>query len=265
MAAIPDSVNEIKIVPAVGRTIYTITVFDGVSTVKKTIDVTSNKRMLAEPKLSGALALCDGQQFSITAAKDAYTGNAPSYQWYVNGAPVAGAINAVYKPEKFAVDSGSTIFCQVTTSYECPIQKVVTTDTGLLEIWPMPAIVSLTEDTSICQNIPVRLKVMTYLADSIHWSPEAGLSNPAVTNPVATPSKTTTYTVTLFTEHGCSVSDKMTMTILPATSVEARYKDVYACNNAAASLGVVAKGVQLSFRWQKFDAVSYTHLTLPTT
>ncbi len=253
LAAVPDSVNEIKIVPAVGRTIYTITVFDGVSTVKKTIDVTSNKRMLAEPKLSGALALCDGQQFSITAAKDAYTGNAPSYQWYVNGAPVAGAINAVYKPEKFAVDSGSTIFCQVTTSYECPVQKVVTTDTGMLEIWPMPAIVSLTEDTSICQNIPVRLKVMTYLADSIHWSPEAGLSNPTVTNPVATPSKTTTYTVTLFTEHGCSVSDKMTMTILPATSVEARYKDVYACNNAAASLAVVAKGVDLKFRWQKFN------------
>ncbi|MDE5703843.1 MAG: hypothetical protein K2H70_03355, partial [Bacteroidales bacterium] len=263
LAAVPDSVNEIKIVPAVGRTIYTIKVFDGVDSVKKTIDVTCNKRMLAQPKLGGALALCDGQQFNITAVKDAYSGSGPTYQWYVNGQAVSGAVGASYQPAKFSVDSGSTIYCEVRPNYACPLAPVVTTDTGVLEIWPMPAIVSMTSDTSICQNIPVRLRVQTYLGDSILWSPAAGLSSTTITSPIATPSKTTTYTATVKTKHGCSVSDKMTMTILPATSVEARYQDVYACNNAAASLAVVAKGVDLSFRWQKYDEETSNWEDLP--
>ncbi|MDE5607115.1 MAG: SprB repeat-containing protein, partial [Bacteroidales bacterium] len=263
LAAAPDT-NEIRFVAPVGTNVYTITVFDGVSTVKKRITVTVNKRMLSQPKITGDTAVCDGNDFVLSVQNDAYAGTSPSYQWYFNGSVVPTAVSGTYKPDKNLVDSGVTqIYCRVTTSYDCPVQKTVNTEPVTLHIWPMPAIASISADTQICQNIPVRLKVMTFQADSVHWSPEKGLSSATVTNPVATPAKTTTYTATAFTKHGCQVSESMTMTILPATSVQARYKDVYACNNAAAALPVVSKGVDLKFRWQKFNKTANDWDELP--
>jgi gliding motility-associated-like protein len=43
------------------------------------------------------------------------------------------------------------------------------------------------------------------------WTPTTGLSNPAIANPIATLSQTTTYTVTAYTAQGCSSSDQVTV------------------------------------------------------
>ncbi|MCC9166095.1 gliding motility-associated C-terminal domain-containing protein [Pontibacter harenae] len=49
---------------------------------------------------------------------------------------------------------------------------------------------------------------------SYHWAPEASLSDPTIPNPVAKPKETTTYTVTVVTEAGCSFTDEVTITVL---------------------------------------------------
>jgi gliding motility-associated-like protein len=46
------------------------------------------------------------------------------------------------------------------------------------------------------------------------WSPATGLSNPKIANPVAKPQVTTTYTVTVTTQNGCSSTDEVTITVL---------------------------------------------------
>ena len=49
------------------------------------------------------------------------------------------------------------------------------------------------------------------------WSPAAGLSNPNIANPVATPAVTTTYTVTITSAAlGCSTSTPVTITVTPS-------------------------------------------------
>ena len=52
------------------------------------------------------------------------------------------------------------------------------------------------------------------------WSPTAGLSNPNILNPIVSPSSTTTYTLTVIDELGCTSTDQMTVYV---TSDECTY------------------------------------------
>ncbi|MBC5993409.1 Ig-like domain-containing protein [Pontibacter cellulosilyticus] len=47
------------------------------------------------------------------------------------------------------------------------------------------------------------------------WSPAAGLSDPNIATPVASPRETTTYKVTVTSEYGCVSTDEVTITVLP--------------------------------------------------
>ncbi|WP_207431988.1 gliding motility-associated C-terminal domain-containing protein [Sabulibacter ruber] len=51
------------------------------------------------------------------------------------------------------------------------------------------------------------------------WSPSTGLSNTQISNPVAKPVQTTTYTVTVTTQDGCTSSDQVTITVLQPIAV----------------------------------------------
>jgi hypothetical protein len=52
-----------------------------------------------------------------------------------------------------------------------------------------------------------------------NWSPTAGLSDPAIRNPVATPLATTTYNVTVTDFIGTAVTGSILVTVIPATPV----------------------------------------------
>jgi len=50
---------------------------------------------------------------------------------------------------------------------------------------------------------------------SFNWTPTTGLSNPNIQNPVASPTTTTTYTVTLSNAGGCTINRTQTVTVVP--------------------------------------------------
>ncbi|GAA4302851.1 hypothetical protein GCM10023183_14890 [Nibribacter koreensis] len=54
---------------------------------------------------------------------------------------------------------------------------------------------------------------------SYQWSPSIGLNNDKIANPVAKPKTTTTYTVTVTTAEGCTSTDQVTITVLPAVEI----------------------------------------------
>ncbi len=66
----------------------------------------------------------------------------------------------------------------------------------------------------ICEGTSTQLQVVSN-AIQYAWSPATGLSNPGIANPVANPSVTTTYTVTL-TLGNCSVTIPYTVNVNPA-------------------------------------------------
>ncbi len=71
----------------------------------------------------------------------------------------------------------------------------------------------ISPDKSICLGQSVALE--TGEGISFEWTPTAGLSNPNISNPIASPIETTTYTVSITTPNGCVKEQKVTITVLP--------------------------------------------------
>lgn len=67
-------------------------------------------------------------------------------------------------------------------------------------------------DTSICigNSVPLFATGGTTYA----WSPSTGLSNPNISNPVATPTQTTTYSVVITTAAGCIYNESVTIQVI---------------------------------------------------
>ena len=71
---------------------------------------------------------------------------------------------------------------------------------------------------------------------SCSWSPTAGLSNPNICNPVANPSSTTTYTVTVTDINSCTATDQVVVTVDPNTTlavIPTFSSDNGSCNGSA--------------------------------
>jgi len=79
------------------------------------------------------------------------------------------------------------------------------------------------------------------------WSPAGSLSNPNIANPVATPTVTTTYTLTVTDNAGCSSTDPVTVTVPPVLQDISLQNIVvpngsYVCYNATQTITVAGGG-----------------------
>ncbi|MEZ4915286.1 MAG: hypothetical protein R2798_14645 [Chitinophagales bacterium] len=106
----------------------------------------------------------------------------------------------------------NTIFNVVTTDNECGTLN----QTISVLVHPTPT-ASAGTDQSICQGESTQLTATGGI--SYAWSPATGLDNPNIANPTASPTSTTTYTVSVTDENGCTDSDEVTISILPNPSV----------------------------------------------
>jgi len=68
-------------------------------------------------------------------------------------------------------------------------------------------------DTTIVQGQTMGLQARG--GSQYVWTPAEGLNNSTIPNPVARPDRTTTYTVTVTTEDGCTDTDEITITVTP--------------------------------------------------
>lgn len=80
--------------------------------------------------------------------------------------------------------------------------------------------VTASNNVAVCNGTPVNLSATASNAVSYSWTPASSLNNPSVYNPVATPSVTTTYTVSMTDVNGCTAVDSVLVTIqqLPSAS-----------------------------------------------
>ena len=121
-----------------------------------------------------------------------------------------------------------TAFPTETTTYTVTITDengCTDTDEVIVFVNTRPT-VNAGNDVTICANAFTRLSAsgaMTYT-----WSPTIGLSNPNIANPIATPSVTTTYTVTGTTVNGCANIDQVTVEVMENTGISAG-NDVTTC------------------------------------
>lgn len=139
--------------------------------------------------------ICEGTQVQLT------TTGAAAYSW----SPATGLSNPnVANPIATPLTTTEYIVTGTTTN-NCTAK-----DTVLITVNPKP-IVTITNDTTICQNASVQL--LATGGTSYVWTPAGSLSNPAIANPVATPATNTKYFVTVTNAANCSTIDSVSIDV----------------------------------------------------
>ena len=132
-----------------------------------------------------------------------------------------GNSGLVWTPAQ-AMPNSSTIEVNpsFTTTYSATVATsgCSATDEITINVEPFAFPVLTTVDTLICQNSAVILaNAVTGTGTTYEWTPAIGLSDPNISNPIATPDVTTTYTLTATSINGiCEETASVTINVLPA-------------------------------------------------
>jgi len=97
-----------------------------------------------------------------------------------------------------------------------------------------------------------------------HWTPATGLSSAFVANPVASPTQSTLYTVTVTDASGCAVSSSVTVIVNPSPSVDAGLNVAIAPGQSIQLSGSVSGGASpVSVVWSPTAGLSATNIVNP--
>src|ERR1041385_7327467 len=91
------------------------------------------------------------------------------------------------------------------------------------------------------------------------WSPSTGLSNPNISNPVANPTATTTYSVTVTDANGCVNKSTATVTVNPLPVVTATPATI--CINSTGQLSATGGTI---YAWSPATGLSNPNISNPT-
>ncbi len=143
---------------------------------------------------------CAGSPLTLTALA-ANAGNAPNYQWVVNG-KAQGAGHPVYTTAALA--DGDVIACIVLNKAACILPD--TSNNITAHTFPMPVVgpandVTIAPGQTITLGLPVTGDIARY-----SWSPPFGLDKTDIANPIASPEKTTMYSLTVQSTDGCTAT-----------------------------------------------------------
>ena len=106
-------------------------------------------------------------------------------------------------------------------------------------------------DTAICDGASIQLSAsggVTYA-----WSPGAGLSDSTISNPVANPLSTTTYTVTISDAFGCSDSDLLILSVNanPTPTISASGPTTFCVGDSI----ILTSSAAATYSWSSGDTV----------
>jgi gliding motility-associated-like protein len=162
--------------------------------VTATVSVLNNLNV----KTVNDTSICSGASFTATT-----TSNAPNFSW----TPTTGISNALI---------ASPVLTPLrTTSYIVTASQgpCVVRDTLNVNVF-QGAQVNAGSDQTIIVGDAVQLNATGGTGNYL-WTPSAGLSATNISNPVASPTQTTTYTVQLTSANGCASTDDVVINVLP--------------------------------------------------
>ena len=191
--------------------------------VYKTLTVNLADNVIVNVKGGDTLFVCAGATLQLLAS------GASSYFW-----SPPGAVSNPFLSNP-TITPTQNIWLEVTGT----ISSCVDVDSVFIQIIdPSIDVVALT-DTNVCQGTPVFIQANNNVNNTgLVWSPTDGLNNPNSPSPVATPSKTTTYTATISIA-GCTVSDQVTINIDTLFFPTLTTHDTTVCQNYPVQLGNV--------------------------
>ncbi|MCX6258030.1 MAG: gliding motility-associated C-terminal domain-containing protein [Bacteroidia bacterium] len=189
---------------------YSVEVFNGNDQCPHSSDsVTVNLLNLPVVQLPNDTLVCQGTTVQINATGQYIT----DYYWST------GSSNS-----SISVNFPGIYF--VTVTNVCSSAS----DSTTVFMSPTPAL-QITGDTTIFRKESVQLSVNTSPGWTYHWSPGTGLSDSLIANPIATPTVTTTYYVTVTDSLGCTGHASMTITVVERPLPQLTVYNTFTPNN----------------------------------
>ncbi|MCO6499982.1 MAG: gliding motility-associated C-terminal domain-containing protein [Vicingus serpentipes] len=185
--------------------------------------------------------LCDNMSLQLIASGGA------SYTW----TPSTGLNNAAI-PNPVATPTSDITY----TVTGVGANGCTNIDTLHISLIPAP-IPTITSDTSVC--IGSNMQLLASGGVNYLWSPTSGLNNPNISNPIATPSATTTYTATVTAANGCQETASVLLTVNPLP-ISTMSDSVFICDTNGTMLS--ANG-GTSYLWSPAGTLSDPNIANP--
>jgi gliding motility-associated-like protein len=183
---------------------YSVLVTDA-NGCQATASVTVNAVITVIADAGNDSTFCEGGSFVLDGSGST---TATSYQWLeLPGNTVVGTtVTATVNPSL-----GSTSYVLIASNGVCTDADTITVTSN-----PLPVADAGQDGTILIFNTTTIGGSPTGTPGSIFsWSPGASLNDSVAANPVASPTVTTTYTVTVINASGCISTDSVTITVLP--------------------------------------------------
>jgi gliding motility-associated-like protein len=174
--------------------------------------ITVNVGTPATPSVTIATSannVCFGTAVTFTATPTG-GGTAPAYQWLINGN------NAGTNADTFissTLNTNDVVSCRLTSNAPCATPATVISNSIAMVINPLPVVNGGGDKIiELGNSIPLNAGATGSITD-ITWSPATGLDNPKIFTPIASPTQTTVYTLTVQNAQGCIATDMVKVTV----------------------------------------------------
>jgi gliding motility-associated-like protein len=237
--------NSTIVTPALVSTPYSVIAKDNCGNIANgAINVTVQDPVAPSVTITTpATTVCQGYNTTFTAHSTT-GGDAPLYQWFVNGNPVAGVTSGTYTTTTLA--TGDQVYCILTSNYFCVSPNTATSDTLTIAVTPsiVPTNIVTSSDNNFCFGKRVTFAAHTTnvgSSPSYHWQVngiDAGVTDSVFTSSslvnndqvtcVVDVSNTGCYTMQTITSNVIimTVYPLPVITFSPDTIILARYDSV---------------------------------------
>jgi gliding motility-associated-like protein len=156
--------------------------------------------------ISPVAEVCTGSSITFTATIT-NGGSNPGYQWQVNG------INKGTNSDTYTdvLNNGDNVTCILTSSESCAAPVTSAAITAVVSSY---STIALAKNVTVTHGNSIQLSPdITGNISSYTWSPATGLDDATISDPVATPDLTTTYTLHVITAAGCDAYGSITVNV----------------------------------------------------
>jgi len=264
-AGLDDSNSKTPTAKPSVTTTYTVTVTDA-----NGCTATSNILITVQPALTLSLAVDDSSIGTCPSSEAHITstvgGGEPGYAYLWT--PSAGLSSDIDANPTAKPAATTTYTLTVTDQNGCTVSRDIT-----VTVVPELTVTASASDSLIgtCPSSTSTLNAVALGGEpgyTYSWSPAAGLDNPAVQSPLAKPAVTTTYTVTVTDNNGCTATSDVTVTVAPDLTATATVDDgtIGTCPTSVAHLDVTASGGEpgYTYLWSPVAGLSDPNSKTPT-
>ncbi len=222
-------------------TTYTVTVSNA-NGCTATDNVTINVPESVIANAGSDVFICAGSNTILNAS------GGSTYQW----SPTTGLSNLSIANPIANPTNTTTYTVTVSNANGCTATDNITVNV------PESVIANAGSDATICAGSSTTLNATG--GNNYQWSPATGLSNPSIANPIANPTSTTTYSVTVSNADGCNSVDQVVVGIAASLTINAG-ADMMICPDEATPLNVSGGS---SYQWSPAEGLSSTTVANPT-